>query len=101
MLSVGTRARFWNTVSIPASRIVRTPASAHGLPSSRISPESGLATPEMIEISVLFPAPLSPTGRVLAAVERERDTAERDDGPYRLVMSETSSACAGRLLLAG
>ena len=61
MLRVGTRARFWNTVSIPASRVVRAPASAHSLPSTRISPESGRATPEMIEISVLLPAPLSPT----------------------------------------
>src|SRR3984957_429674 len=101
MLSVGTRARFWNTVSIPASRVVRAPPSAHGFPSSRISPESGLDTPEIIEIRVLFPAPLSPTSPSTSPRSRDSETPRSaTTGPNRLVMSETSSAGAGRPLSA-
>jgi len=48
------------------------PTSAHGLPSSRISPESGLVTPEMIGDQRALPGPrLSPTrpSITLAAVQ--------------------------------
>src|ERR1700733_11296743 len=101
MLSVGTRARFWNTVSIPASRMVRAPPSAHGFPSTQISPESALDPPEMIEIRVLFPAPLSPTSPSTSPRSRDSETPRSaTTGPNRLVMSETSSAGAGRPLSA-
>ena len=87
MLSVGTRARFWNTVSIPASRMVRTPPSVHGLPSSRISPESGLAAlpgDDRDRGSLPGPVVAENQAQYLTAVQGDRDTQERDDRPVPL-----------------
>ena len=63
--SAGDSARFWYTVSIPASRACIGEVKWIGWPSSRISPSSGVTAPEMALISVDLPAPLSPiTARI-------------------------------------
>ena len=55
-----TRARSWNTVSIPADRACCGLVKCTGAPSSRTSPPSGTCTPTRHLTSVDLPAPLSP-----------------------------------------
>ena len=92
MLSVLTRARFWNTVSTPRSRATLAPWPEHTLPSINTSPVSGLVTPEMIDTSVLLPAPLSPT-RASTSPRRSSTETPRSaaTGPYRLLTPRTTS----------
>ena len=63
--SAGDRARFWYTVSMPAARACIGEVKWIGLPSSVISPSSGVTAPEIALIMLDLPAPLSPiTARI-------------------------------------
>ena len=54
------RARFWNTVSMPASRASIGPAKFTSLPSNQILPSVRCSTPVIWRTKVDLPAPLSP-----------------------------------------
>ncbi len=63
--SAGDNARFWYTVSMPALRASSGDLKCTVLPSSLISPSSGVTAPQMALIRVDLPAPLSPiTARI-------------------------------------
>ena len=60
--------------------IASGPSPAIDLPSNRMSPEAGLARPEIARSVVDLPAPLAPSKRHhLALVDAERDAAQRLD----------------------
>ena len=76
----------------PAARPARTAA-----PSSFISPASGCSAPERTFMSVLLPAPFSPTSACTSpARDREVDAAQRLRGAEALLHARASRARRGR-----
>ncbi len=57
----GSSDSSWNTQTIPAALAACGPDSTRGTPSIASVPLSGCTTPAMILISVLLPAPFSPS----------------------------------------
>jgi hypothetical protein len=57
----GTSMKCWWTMLIPRAIASDGPLIVTGLPSSRISPSSGLASPYRTFIRVVLPAPFSPS----------------------------------------
>ena len=60
-LSVATRLSSWCTMEMPARIAARGPRSVLGSPLRSSSPAFGVSAPESTFISVLLPAPFSPT----------------------------------------
>ncbi len=63
-LRLGARLSSWWMIEMPRSRASDDEANVTGLPSSSMSPEVGLTTPDRIFISVDLPAPFSPNSVV-------------------------------------
>src|SRR3954463_3401181 len=83
----------WNTQTMPTSMACWGEAKRIGLPSSRISPWSGATTPTMILISVLLPAPFSPsTAWMVPAVQAKSTPASALTPPYCLATPRSSSS---------
>ncbi len=59
-LRFGARLSSWWMIEMPRSRASDDDENVTGLPSSSITPEVGLTTPDRIFINVDFPAPFSP-----------------------------------------
>src|SRR5579872_6048120 len=78
---------------MPRRRASAGPWTSSGAPFNRISPESGLCTPEISLIRVDLPAPLSPTSASTSPELSERSTPRRTlIGPKLLWRSATSSS---------
>src|SRR5882762_9056233 len=61
---------------MPASSASRGERKCTGLPSTRYSPSSGGNTPASVLISVLLPAPLSPSRQCTSPLPRRRVTPD-------------------------
>ena len=76
----GKTRRPSGTCEMPSRTIASGPRPAIDLPSNRISPAAGLASPEIARSVVDLPAPLAPSKRDhLPLVDAERDPAQGFD----------------------
>src|ERR1700734_3783308 len=96
-VKTGTSMKCWCTMPMPAAIASRGEPNFAGLPSIRISPSSGWVSPYRTFISVVFPAPFSPsrawtwpgaTDRLIPSFAASR--------PYLLVMPLSSSSTCVR-----
>ena len=71
----GTSIKCWCTIPIPRPRATVGLAISTFLPSSQISPPSGLSIPNRIFIRVDFPAPFSPIRAWISPFLTERSTS--------------------------
>ena len=106
MSRLSHRARSWYTVAIPALAASRGLWKCTGLPCQTISPSDGSQIPAIVLISVVLPAPLSPTRAVTCPAGMSRSTpASACTGPNVLLMprslSSVSPASAGDVRPAG
>src|SRR5580692_8457836 len=101
-VKTGTSMKCWCTMPMPAAIASRGEPNLAGLPSSRMSPSSGWVSPYRTFISVVFPAPFSPsrawtwpgaTDRLIPSFAASR--------PYLLVMPLSSSSTYVRPRLDG
>ena len=60
-VSTGTSMKCWWTMLMPCEMASDGEAMETGLPPSRISPSSGVTRPYRMFISVVLPAPFSPS----------------------------------------
>src|SRR4051794_13574928 len=74
-------ARSWCTVSIPSARASGGVSPSSRWPSSHISPPSGWWIPLSVLISVLLPAPLSPTSATISPACTVSETPDSDCTP--------------------
>ena len=92
----------WNTQAMPAASASRGPPKPTGRPSRNRSPASGLSTPAMILISVLLPAPFSPSTAWIEPARPEKSTSLRAWTPPNAlptpIMRQSAAASAGASL---
>ena len=85
----------WWTMLIPRAIASAGPLIVTGLPSSAISPSSGVASPYRMFIRVDFPAPFSPRSAWTSPGRTSRSIPSFATTPgYRFVMPRISSAGA-------
>ena len=88
----GTRLNCWNTIPMPAARAARGESSLSGWPSARMSPASAGRKPYTIFISVLLPAPFSPSSASTCPAGMSRSTpSTASTGPKRLWIPRSCS----------
>ncbi len=100
----GTKLSSWWITTTPASSASRGRRGANGAPSSTISPSSGRQTPASTFISVLLPAPFSPTRPSTSprwSVMPTRSSASTPGKRFEIARISRSGAMLGGLKLGG
>src|SRR4029077_5171251 len=86
----------WYTAAIPRACASRALPMRTTRPSTRISPASGCSTPVMILMSVVFPAPFSPSSAWISPASSLSETSSSAwMGPKRFEMPRISRTAAG------
>src|SRR5258706_10954103 len=83
-------------MAIPAARASRTDRKRVSRPSSAKRPENSACTPAMIFISVLFPAPFSPTRPWISPAESTKSTPRSASTPPKAFVIWCSSRMGER-----
>src|SRR5262249_16406786 len=78
-------------MAIPAARASRAERKRVSCPSSRMRPENSGCTPAMIFISVLLPAPFSPTRPWISPGESAKSTPRSASTPPKVLLIPSSS----------
>src|SRR5665647_1190710 len=78
-------------MAMPAARASRTDRNRVSRPSSRKRPANSVCTPAMIFISVLFPAPFSPTRPWISPAESAKSTPRSASTPPKAFVISCSS----------
>ena len=93
-LRLGTRLRSWCTTLMPAELASCGEAKRTGLPASSMSPSSGECTPPRTSMSVLLPAPFSPTKACTEPFSSWKSTPSRAFTPGKLLLMPRASRMA-------
>ena len=97
-VSAGIEVKCWCTRPIPASRASRGDRSRFGVPSIRISPASGDSIPAATCISVVLPAPFSPSSACTSPARTTRPApVSACTVPNRLWMLRSSRIGPGHM----
>src|SRR5215467_228076 len=78
-------------MAMPAARASRAERKRVSFPSSRKRPENSGCTPAMIFISVLFPAPFSPTRPWISPADSAKSTPRSASTPPKVLLIPCSS----------
>jgi len=98
---VGDRECQHQSLVLAILRHIGQPGPPRGAPSSRIWPASGAYTPASIFISVLFPAPFSPTKACTTPGDRLNEAPSRATTPAKDLSMPRSSSTGPELLTGG
>ena len=94
-VSTGTSMKCWWTMLMPRAIASDGPVRLTSVPSSRIWPASGRASPYRMFMSVVLPAPFSPSRAWISPGRTSRSIESLATTPgYRFVMPRISSAGA-------